>query len=52
MTSLLRVKDFSEDQLRQWLEGFGQIEEVFLLRDVVPRQIAPGVVLPISFSSE
>lgn len=30
-------EDFSEDELRRWLEGFGQIEEVFLLRDVVAR---------------
>ena len=30
-------EDFNEDEIRRWLEGFGQIEEVFLLRDVVAR---------------
>jgi len=40
----LPIKDFSEDQLRQWLEGFGQIEEVFLLRDVDRKLNAKGYV--------
>jgi len=40
----LPIKDFNEDEIRRWLEGFGQIEEVFLLRDVDRRLNAKGYV--------
>ncbi|CAK9104119.1 unnamed protein product [Durusdinium trenchii] len=40
----LPIKDFTEDQLKNWLEGFGKIEDVFLLRDVDRKLNAKGYV--------
>ncbi|CAJ1374867.1 unnamed protein product [Effrenium voratum] len=40
----LPIKDFTEEQLRQWLEGFGTIEEVSLLRDADRKLSAKGYV--------
>lgn len=38
------MQDFTEDQLRGWLEGFGKIEDVYLLKDVDKKLTAKGYV--------
>eukprot|EP00931_Biecheleriopsis_adriatica_P077958 TRINITY_DN5142_c0_g1_i1.p1 TRINITY_DN5142_c0_g1~~TRINITY_DN5142_c0_g1_i1.p1 ORF type:complete len:1225 (-),score=248.79 TRINITY_DN5142_c0_g1_i1:19-3693(-) len=40
----LPIQDFTEDQLKGWLEGFGTIEEVSLLRDHDRKLNAKGYV--------